>query len=79
MIVAIQSSFLLLIKKKKKNIAKSHLKLAKLKETVMCDVVPLKLCYILLGRTWIWDDDAYHVVRANTYSFVDRNKKYSME
>ena len=31
--------------------------MGKFKETVMCDVLPLELCHILLGRTWIQDMD----------------------
>ena len=43
----------------------------------MCDVLPLKPCHIILGRPWIWDRDAHHARRANTYSFVEGNKKYT--
>ncbi len=44
----------------------------------MCDVLPLKLCHILLGRTWLWDRDAQHAGRANTYSFIVGKKKYTL-
>ena len=44
----------------------------------MCDVLPLKPCHIILGRPWIWDRDAHHPRRANTYSFVEGNKKYTL-
>ena len=44
----------------------------------MCDVLPLKLCHILLGCPWVWDRDAHHAGRANTYSLVDGNKKYTL-
>ncbi|KAG5548580.1 hypothetical protein RHGRI_014064 [Rhododendron griersonianum] len=52
--------------------------IGKVKETVMCDVLPLKLCHILLGRTWIWDRNVEHVGRANTYSFVNGITKYTL-
>ena len=44
----------------------------------MCDVLPLKPCHIILGWPWIWDRDAHHARRANTYSFVEGNKKYTL-
>ena len=52
--------------------------IGKLKGTVMCDVLPLKPCQIILGRPWIWDRDAHHARHANTYSFVEGNKKYTL-
>ena len=52
--------------------------IGKLKETVMCDVLPLKPCHIILGQPWIWDRNAHHAGRANTYSFVECNKKYTL-
>ena len=54
------------------------LEIDRLKETIMCDVVTLKPCHTILGRPWIWDRNAHHAIRANTYSFVEGNKKYTL-
>jgi hypothetical protein len=53
----------------------SHIEIDKLKDTVMCDVLPLKFRHIL------WVSHGYGIGtrwRANTYSFVDGNKKYTL-
>ena len=52
--------------------------IGKLKENVMCDVLPLKPCHIISSRPWICDRDAHHVGCSNTYSFAEGNKKYTL-
>ena len=37
------------------------------KDTIECDVVPMTVCHILLGRPWQFDRSAVHNGRANTY------------
>ena len=44
----------------------------------MCDVLPLKVCHIILGRTWLWDRHAQHDAHANTYSIVKGNTKFTL-
>ncbi|GJZ48798.1 putative nucleotidyltransferase, ribonuclease H [Tanacetum coccineum] len=40
------------------------------KNSVWCDVVPMDVCHLLLGRPWEYDRNTTHNGRANTYSFL---------
>jgi hypothetical protein len=43
-------------------------------DEVECDVLPLEVCEVLLGRPWQYDCNVTHAGRANTYSFVHDGK-----
>ena len=40
-------------------------------DEVICDVVPMNVCQLLLGRPWQYDHNAIHEGRSNTYVFRD--------
>ncbi|GJU20386.1 putative reverse transcriptase domain-containing protein [Tanacetum coccineum] len=40
------------------------------KDNVWCDVVPMDVCHLLLGRPWEYDRDITNNGRTNTYSFL---------
>ena len=46
------------------------LKMSTYAETVLCDVVPMKIGSLILGRPWLFDHDAALAGRANTCSFL---------
>jgi hypothetical protein len=48
-------------------------------EEVECDVLPLEVCGLLLGRPWQYDRNVTHVGRANTYSFVHDGKQQTLK
>ena len=39
------------------------------KDKIMCDVMPMDICHILLGRPWQYDRGAMHDGKKNTYKF----------
>ena len=41
----------------------------KYKDKVVCDVMPMDVCHILLGRPWKYDREAMHDGKRNTYKF----------
>ena len=41
-------------------------------DSVDCNVVPMNVCHLLLGRPWQYDLDATHGGRSNTYSFIHK-------
>ncbi|XP_044428442.1 uncharacterized protein [Triticum aestivum] len=43
-------------------------------DTVECDVVPMKVCHLLLGRPWQYDHSAQHCGRTNQYTIKWRGK-----
>jgi hypothetical protein len=47
-------------------------------DSVDCDVVPMHACSLLLGRPWEHDKDATHHGRSNKYTFVHKEKKYTL-
>jgi hypothetical protein len=48
-------------------------------DEVECDVLPLEVCGVLLGRPWQYDRNAMHVGRANTYSFMHDGKHRTLK
>ena len=43
-------------------------------DTVECDVVPMKVCHLLLGGPWQYDHSAQHCGRTNQYTIKWRGK-----
>ena len=48
--------------------------IGKYKDEVLCDVVPMHVSYILLGRLWQFDRNVNHDGFKNRHSFVKDNK-----
>lgn len=44
------------------------------KDKIYCDVVPMDVSHVLLGRPWQYDCDVAHSGRSNTYSFFFENR-----
>jgi hypothetical protein len=44
-------------------------------DEVECDVLPLEVCGLLLGRPWQYHRNVTHAGRANTYYFVHDSKQ----
>jgi hypothetical protein len=42
---------------------------------VDCDVVPMQVCSLLLGRHWKFDTDVVHYGRTNKYTLMHKGKK----
>ena len=38
------------------------------KDKILCDVIPMDVCHILLGRPWQYDRNVVHDGRMNTYT-----------
>ena len=50
------------------------MKIGSYEDMVECDVAPMSVCYLLLGRPWQFDKAATHDGRTNYYSFKWNNK-----
>lgn len=44
-------------------------------DKVWCDVIPMDVCHVLLGRPWLFDMRVTHDGFRNTYSFVKDKRK----
>ena len=51
-------------------------KIGPYEDTVECDVVPMTVCHMLLGRPWQFDKGAIHDGRTNYYSFKWNDKSF---
>ncbi|XP_047326853.1 uncharacterized protein LOC124930564 [Impatiens glandulifera] len=47
----------------------------KYKDEVWCDVIPMDVCHLLLGRTWQFDRKTQHDGFKNTYTFIKDGEK----
>ncbi|KAK1618356.1 hypothetical protein QYE76_023873 [Lolium multiflorum] len=48
-------------------------------DEIECDVLPLEVCGLLLGRSWQYDRNVTHAGRANTYSFMHGGKRRTLK
>ena len=39
-------------------------------DEILCDIIPMDICHLLLGRPWQFDRHAVHDGHANTYSLT---------
>ena len=39
-------------------------------DEVLCDIIPMDVCHLLLGRPWQFDRNAVHDGHANTYTLT---------
>ena len=44
-----------------------------------CDVIPMTVCHMLLGRPWLYDRRVCYDGYANTYSFNFQDKKLVLD
>ncbi|PKA62667.1 hypothetical protein AXF42_Ash012254 [Apostasia shenzhenica] len=47
-------------------------------EKIWCDVLPMNIAHVLLGRPWLYDRDVIHYGRSNTYVFTFKGKKVKL-
>src|SRR3989337_1577903 len=51
-------------------------KIGAYEDTLECDVVPMSVCHLLLGRPWQFDRGVTHNGRTNQYSFKMKGKEF---
>jgi hypothetical protein len=47
------------------------------KDEILCDVIPMDVCHLLLGRRWQYDKNVIHDGRKNTYT-LEKNGRMHM-
>jgi len=53
-------------------------KIGSYEDTLECDVVPMFVCHLLMGRPWQFDRSVIHNGRTNHYSFKMKGKEYGL-
>ena len=48
------------------------------KDVVLCDIMPMDVCHILLGRPWQYDGKVVHDGRKNTYSLKKDGRRHTL-
>lgn len=48
-------------------------------DEVLCDIIPMNICHMLLGRPWQFDRHAIHDGWANTYTLTKDGVKHKLE
>ena len=48
------------------------------KDELLCDIIPMDVCYILLGRPWKYDKEVVHYGGKNTYSLEKDGKRHTL-
>ena len=54
-------------------------KIGSYQDEVLCDVIPMDICHMLLGRPWQFDRHAVHDGRANTYTLTKDGVKHKLK
>eukprot|EP00253_Pinus_taeda_P009358 PITA_09358 len=52
--------------------------IGKYHDTVVCDIMPMDVCHILLGRLWQYDRKVTHDGKTNCYKFVKDGIKHTL-
>eukprot|EP00253_Pinus_taeda_P019899 PITA_19899 len=52
--------------------------IGKYKDKILCDVMPMDVCHLLLGRPWQFDRSAVHGGKTNCYKFVKDGIKHML-
>eukprot|EP00253_Pinus_taeda_P015838 PITA_15838 len=52
--------------------------IGKYKDKILCDVMPMDVCHLLLGRPWQFDRGAIHDGKINCYKFVKDGIKHTL-
>ncbi|KAK1682138.1 hypothetical protein QYE76_042986 [Lolium multiflorum] len=55
-----------------------NFKIGPYEDIIECDVVPMTVCYMLLGRPWQFDKKAIHDGYSNAYTFKVKDKKFEL-
>ncbi|KAG2405923.1 uncharacterized protein HKW66_Vig0051780 [Vigna angularis] len=45
-------------------------------DSVLCDIVPMEVCHILLGRPWLFEKETIHHGRTNEITFNHKDRKF---
>eukprot|EP00253_Pinus_taeda_P005154 PITA_05154 len=53
-------------------------KIGTYKDVILCDVMPMDVCHVLLGRPWDFDQKAIHDGRKNNYTLEKDKTKHTL-
>ena len=54
-------------------------KIGSYQDEVLCDIIPMDICHMLLGRPWQFDRHVVHDGRENTYTLTKDGVKHKLK
>jgi hypothetical protein len=48
------------------------------RDEILCDVIPMDVCHVLLGRPWMYDTNIIHDGRRNTYTLENNGRTHML-
>ena len=57
---------------------KAEIQIGTYKDVILCDVMPMDVCHVLLGRPWQFDRKVIHDGRRNTYTMEKDGNKHTL-
>ena len=54
-------------------------KIGRYQDEVLCDVIPMDICHMFLGRLWQFDRHVVHDGHANTYTLTKDGVKHKLK
>jgi hypothetical protein len=55
-----------------------NFKMGEYRDEILCDVIPMDVCHVLLGRPWQYDRHVVHDGRMNTYTLEKDGKSHTL-
>jgi hypothetical protein len=55
-----------------------NFKMGEYRDEILCDVIPMDVCHVLLGRPWQYDRHVVHDGRMNTYTLEKDGKTHTL-
>jgi hypothetical protein len=55
-----------------------NFKMGEYKDEILCDVIPMDVCHVLLGRPWQYDRHVVHDGRMNTYTLEKDGRSHTL-
>jgi hypothetical protein len=55
-----------------------NFKMGEYRDEILCDVIPMDVCHVLLGRPWQYDRHVVHYGRMNTYTLEKDGKTHTL-
>jgi hypothetical protein len=55
-----------------------NFKMGEYKDEILCDVIPMDVCHVLLGRPWQYDRHVIHDGRMNTYTLEKDGRSHTL-
>jgi hypothetical protein len=53
-------------------------KIGRYRDEILCDVIPMVVCHIFLGRPWKYDRNVIHDGRKNTYTLENNGRTHML-